>query len=858
MVITVQAVAQHYLRTPEGTIYGPVDIATLCMWATDARIIPGCFLSVNRSSWTPVEAHPELRLNWSVQFDDGTTYGPLNLLAIWILAAESSIPKGVTLVEKDTLRGVVLDDTLHPLLLAECRQVLTGCSHLVGEVITALAGDQATAVSQVADRDALMTVLASKLAQAERDLAINQKLVSETQRHLSESGLAQAQLEAHSREADTLRASLASVHITLREKDAEVVTLRAKLAEADGEQAANGKQVAESQRQLAEYAAQVGGSNQDRTGNERREGRAIYDEADRESELAAIRAKCDQYENELKAEQVLTASLKDQLQESRANQDRVEARALEAERTGSDVQHALGERDQELARRKESISGLVAQVAEARAEVERLGLLQVENHGLKTELASIREQLGDACRDLQKSKEVNRATKQQLHQRQGELEAERADTRHAFETASAKARADEDTLAKLHIEHDSLSVKFKELQNVSKDSSRHILNLESDVQVARNSAEAQIAQMQSRLEIALQTLRGEQERSSQETVSLTQLRLEMTAVVSRLDAVQAALTEKEAVVRKQETDLATQRIEADRKISVLRAKNEVLDKDLQLSKQNACALALQMTQIQESVVKAQKANRMAEQRLKDEMTALQSDLNGLVLARQCTLDVADKSSPAPIDWMGGMKAPPEVSVQDAEMQSRVQKLSLAERLNLLQREMQASAEQKELLRHQMELLQARYEGLSKETFQKEREAEERLTQIQGELKTSSEQLAQAMQEVEKRESLIRELRKRGNRDGVGQPEKSTVLEAEVIHTVNLGPDQAGHNDSPSGNTVKIGQHGRAPQTDPVHSGRALCSVEAQLQRELKKWETLKRQKSNKDGTLSSWFRRKSL
>jgi hypothetical protein len=115
-----------------------------------------------------------------------------------------------------------------------------------------------------------------------------------------------------------------------------------------------------------------------------------------------------------------------------------------------------------------------------------------------------------------------------------------------------------------------------------------------------------------------------------------------------------------------------------------------------------------------------------------------------------------------------------------------------------------------------------------------------------------------MQEVEKRESLIRELRKRGNRDGVGQPEKSTVLEAEVIHTVNLGPDQAGHNDSPSGNTVKIGQHGRAPQTDPVHSGRALCSVEAQLQRELKKWETLKRQKSNKDGTLSSWFRRKSL
>jgi len=57
--------------------------------------------------------------------------------------------------------------------------------------------------------------------------------------------------------------------------------------------------------------------------------------------------------------------------------------------------------------------------------------------------------------------------------------------------------------------------------------------------------------------------------------------------------------------------------------------------------------------------------------------------------------------------------------------------------------------------------------------------------------------------------------------------------------------------------VNIGQQGRAPQTDPVHSGRALSSVEAQLQRELKKWETLKQEKGNKDGTLSSWFRRKS-
>ena len=38
----INKLATYFLRTPDGTVYGPVDVVTLCIWATDARVIPGC------------------------------------------------------------------------------------------------------------------------------------------------------------------------------------------------------------------------------------------------------------------------------------------------------------------------------------------------------------------------------------------------------------------------------------------------------------------------------------------------------------------------------------------------------------------------------------------------------------------------------------------------------------------------------------------------------------------------------------------------------------------------------------------------------------------------------------------------
>ena len=181
---------QYLLRTPDGTVYGPVDIATLSMWAADARVIPGCMLSEDRVNWESVETFPELRLNWTVRFADGTLYGPMSLLAIWLLASEKSIPHGVTLTETGTNRQLILNETLLPLLPEECRRVLAGCGALLGSVITELQG---------------------RLAQVEKDLAGSLKLVSASQWRIAEAEATTTRLEATTRENEQLAAALAEL-----------------------------------------------------------------------------------------------------------------------------------------------------------------------------------------------------------------------------------------------------------------------------------------------------------------------------------------------------------------------------------------------------------------------------------------------------------------------------------------------------------------------------------------------------------------------------------------------------------------------------------------------------------------------
>lgn len=560
-----QTAWQHYFRTPDATVYGPVDLATLCLWATDARVIPGCELSTDRSTWFPVESLAELRLNWTVHLEDKTTYGPLNLLAIWTLAAEQSIPRGVRLVEAATARTAVLDDSLLPLLVDEIRRILAGCGGALNGAIALLQSRMESVCADVAARDGMVADLRLKLEQAEADLAANLKLVSETQLRMA------AALEA-GRDASL--------------KDSE--------------------------------------------------------------SLARSRSEVE--------------TLSGSLQEVRSRLQASEARVLELESS--------------------------------------IGALKAENEGLV---------LG----------------------------------RQAGETL------------------------FRELES------------------------------------------------------------------------------RQAAVKAENEGLAAQ----------LREKDAAFEKERMLVRQRDEAGARQLAEVRDALAKAQKAGREAEEKLKDEMASVQRDLNALMRASHCVKQAVPdgKARPAPIDWIGDGRDSGVFPQDGDDDEARFDRLPLGEKFVVLQKELQASAGEKEALRSELETLRRRCEHVLAESSRKEKASSEKLAQIQKEIKTSSELMARTMEELEKRERLLRESRKAGAASPADASPEPIILDAEVVHSEVLGPEEG-----PQGADVK------EPVVEAVSRGAGtaggngvLNSVEAQLQRELKKWDASKREKERKGGTLGSWFRRKA-
>ena len=550
MDATPSLVCQHYLRTPDGTIYGPVDRATLCSWAVDARMIPGCELSTDRVTWFPVQSLPELRLTWSVQFNDGTTYGPLNLLAIWTLASETSIPFGVALVEEGTSKRALLDDSLLPLLVEECRTILGSCGTIVADMISKLGGAHQAALETAAGRDARIEELQAKLEQADFDRANQEKHLVDLQRRLVESEATAARMAILESEEVSLRAGLVTAHAQhMAQREAELETCQA--------------------------------------------------------QLAACQA------------------------------------ALEA---------------------------CQAQSAACQAEL-------------------------TACR------------------------TEGAD-----------------------------------LQN-------------------------QI--------MAEKTIREKLEGRSREAESLT----------------------------------------------------------------------TQLSQVQEALAKAKREGRVAELKMKDEKESILRDLNNLMLANMSLKQVSgrEKIRPASIDWVVVGTADAETSQKGEGVETRFARLTLNEKFAALQKELQASAEEKDGMRRELETVRGRYEYLQTETARKEKESAEKLAQIKKEIKTSSEMMTRAMEELEKRESQIRDMRKKADTRNTEPLLRPSVLEAEVIHSEVLGPDES---DGVEPVGVESPARHEENASGSARGGGVLNTVEAQLQRELKKWQALKQDEDNKGGTFGKWFRRK--
>lgn len=878
---------RHYLRTPDGTVYGPVDLATLCLWAADARVIPGCQLSVDRTAWFPVESLPELRLNWSVQFDDATTYGPLNLLAIWTLASERSIPRGVTLVEHGSSRRAVLDDTLLPLLVEECRKVLASCGTFVSDSMSKLGSAHKSAIAGVAERDARLEEVQAKLEQAETDLAVNLKLVSETQRRLAETDSSLSRVVNLERETETLRASLVTARMELTERDSQLDAVRMKLGQTENELAVNVKLVSETQRRLAEYAALAalaGAGNQENEALCRSLAVARVDVADRESKLEVLKVKMEQLEAELAAERAAGAAAREALKtaEARGQAEASRGNAAEAAQSAltatvarqdgmladlqaklaaaSEVVTARNTLEATLTEREARITQLESELAASRSEQEsKLALSHSKMEAIlsasNTELAANRAAIEDLNRQVADGAAARALLEKQAEGaavRISELESRLETALQAIGSAEEQSRREAASMAQLKADIAALS---QSLQSARADvQARDILlsKQESSLALLKAEAGAQAALWQSKMDLLQQSLAAEQEHARKEAETAAQLKSEVEEMTRRVRDVEAELQVKDVMIRKLESNLAVHKAEAEKQASQLRSRNTVLEKDMQLARQKSETLAIQLSQSKEALVKAQKAGRAAEQKVKDEMASIQRDLNGLMMASRCVKQVTgkQKAKPAMIDWTGQGAGEPEAQRQGEDVEERFARLTLNEKLVVLQKELHASAEEKELMRRDLENVRGRFEFLQGESSRKEKEASEKLAKIQKEIKTSSEMLARAMEELEKRESQLREMRKKAGMEPAGGP---AVLDAEVVHAEVLGPEDGGV-DEPG--VVDPAPEPGPSKADPPSGHGVLNSVEAQLQRELKKWESLKRDEENKGGTLGKWFRRK--
>lgn len=75
------AMTAWYLKKKQGKIYGPIDLETLAAWAGEGRISPDDLVSDDQKKWKPAPALSSLKMVWSIQLNDGSNIGPLNILS---------------------------------------------------------------------------------------------------------------------------------------------------------------------------------------------------------------------------------------------------------------------------------------------------------------------------------------------------------------------------------------------------------------------------------------------------------------------------------------------------------------------------------------------------------------------------------------------------------------------------------------------------------------------------------------------------------------------------------------------------------------------------------------------------------
>lgn len=93
---------EWYLKLQDGSVFGPINLATLREWAAQGRVSPDDTLSSDGDRWKSPHELAELEMHWIVELPDATTYGPISIGVVALFLEEGRILPDATVVDTTT------------------------------------------------------------------------------------------------------------------------------------------------------------------------------------------------------------------------------------------------------------------------------------------------------------------------------------------------------------------------------------------------------------------------------------------------------------------------------------------------------------------------------------------------------------------------------------------------------------------------------------------------------------------------------------------------------------------------------------------------------------------------------------
>jgi len=92
---------QWFLRTGGDTVFGPVTVEGLVVWAEQGRVLPGHDISTDRKKWVSAVSLPFLKMQWYVDDGAGELRGPLNRAAAEALVKSGKVSENAQIIAAD-------------------------------------------------------------------------------------------------------------------------------------------------------------------------------------------------------------------------------------------------------------------------------------------------------------------------------------------------------------------------------------------------------------------------------------------------------------------------------------------------------------------------------------------------------------------------------------------------------------------------------------------------------------------------------------------------------------------------------------------------------------------------------------